>query len=107
MLRTLKALARRNGDDVKAVTLAPFVLHDLRRTMRTGLSALPIADMVRELVIAHAKPGLHRVYDQHAYLDEKRHALQLWAQKLRSIIAPQQSDPVSLAGERAKRQWIG
>ena len=43
--------------------------------MRTHLSALPVQDLVRELVIAHAKPGLHRVYDQHAYLNEKREAV--------------------------------
>jgi len=58
--------------------IEPFVVHDIRRTMRTGLSALPIPDLVRELVIAHSKPGLHKVYDQHAYLDEKRQALELW-----------------------------
>ena len=61
-------------------------LHDLRRTMRTHLSALPVQDLVRELVIAHAKPGLHRVYDQHAYQAEKREALELWERRLRAII---------------------
>jgi len=61
-------------------------LHDLRRTMRTRLSALPVQDLVRELVIAHAKPGLHRVYDQHAYQAEKREALELWERRLRAII---------------------
>src|SRR5262249_42418080 len=50
-------------------------LHDIRRTMRTGLSALPVPDLVRELVIAHTKLGLHKVYDLHAYESEKRHAL--------------------------------
>ena len=63
-------------------------VHDIRRTMRTHLSALPIQDRVRELVIAHAQPGLHKVYDQHAYLDEKREALELWAARLRSIVEP-------------------
>jgi integrase len=67
-----------------------YVLHDVRRTMRTHLSALPITDRVRELVIAHAQPGLHKVYDQHAYLDEKRHALELWAARLHGIVAPAQ-----------------
>src|SRR5207253_10925052 len=66
----------------------PFVIHDIRRTMRTGLSALPVSDLVRELVIGHTKPGLHKVYDQHAYLDEKRRALDLYAARLREIIAP-------------------
>jgi integrase len=64
----------------------PFVLHDLRRTMRTGLSALPIPDLVRELVIAHAKPGLHKVYDQFGYIEEKRHALELWQARVREIV---------------------
>jgi integrase len=67
-------------------TLDPFVIHDIRRTMRTGLSALPVPALVRELVIAHTKPGLHKVYDQFEYLDEKRRALDLWAARLRSII---------------------
>jgi integrase len=67
----------------------PFVIHDIRRTMRTHLSALPIPDRVREMVIAHAQPGLHKVYDQHSYLDEKRRALDLWAKRLSSIVAPQ------------------
>jgi integrase len=66
-----------------------FVVHDLRRTVRTGLSAIPnISDLVRELVIGHTKPGLHKVYDQYAYLDEKRTALDAWAARLRSIINP-------------------
>jgi integrase len=63
-------------------------LHDLRRTMRTHLSALPVTDLVRELVIAHTKPGLHKVYDQFGYLPEKREALVLWGARLRSIVTP-------------------
>jgi hypothetical protein len=31
-----------------------WTFHDIRRTMRTHLSALPIPDLVRELVIGHA-----------------------------------------------------
>jgi integrase len=62
-------------------------IHDLRRTMRTHLSALPVQDLVRELVIAHAKPGLHRVYDQHAYQAEKRECLELWEVRLLDVIS--------------------
>jgi integrase len=69
-------------------TVTPYVLHDIRRTVRTRLSALPISDKVAELVIGHTQQGLHKIYDQHAYLDEKRHALELWAAKLRDIIHP-------------------
>ena len=66
----------------------PWVLHDVRRTMRTHLSALPVTDIVRELVIGHAQPGLNQIYDQYAYIDEKRRALELWAARLRDIVAP-------------------
>ena len=88
MLRSWRALARARGDDRSKAQIEPWVIHDIRRTMRTGLSALPVVDLVRELVIAHTKPGLHKVYDQHAYVDEKRRALDLWAARLRSVVEP-------------------
>jgi integrase len=74
--------------------LQPWVIHDIRRTVRTHLSSLPVPDLVRELVIGHAKPGLHKVYDQHAYFDEKRRALELWATRLRAIIDPKSATNV-------------
>jgi integrase len=73
-----------------------WTLHDIRRSMRTALSALPISSDVAELVIGHAKRGLHRIYDQHAYAAEKRHALELWAARLRSIVEPPPANVVSL-----------
>ena len=79
---------RARGEDRRKTELEPFVIHDIRRSMRTGLSALPVPDLVRELVIAHSKPGLHKVYDQFAYLDEKHAALTAWEARLRSIVAP-------------------
>jgi integrase len=77
--------------------LPDFVIHDIRRTVRTGLSAIPnISDLVRELVIGHTKPGLHRVYDLHAYEQEKRFALDAWAARLRSIVEPAPDNVVQL-----------
>jgi integrase len=78
-----KAMAKQLGSKLDA-----FVVHDIRRTMRTGLSAIPnVTDLVRELVIGHTKPELHKVYDQHAYQTEKRYALDQWAKRLRGIVA--------------------
>jgi integrase len=91
----LKALR----EDERKAKLPDFVIHDIRRTVRTGLSAIPnISDLVRELVIAHTKPGLHKVYDQHAYLDEKRFALDSWAARLRNIVEPPPANVVELRG---------
>jgi integrase len=82
--------------------LQHFVIHDIRRTVRTGLSAIPnISDLVRELVIGHTKPGLHKVYDQYAYLEEKRFALDAWAARLRSIVEPPPPNVVALDKARA------
>jgi len=80
--------------------VAGWVIHDLRRTMRTHLSALPVPDLVRELVIAHAKPGLHKVYDQHAYENEKRHCLELWEGRLLLIAEQPKGDNVVRLAEK-------
>jgi integrase len=94
-------LAELRSTDPKA-TLPDFVIHDVRRTMRTGLSAIPnISDLVRELVIGHTKPGLHKVYDQFAYIDEKRHALAAWESRLRSIVTPAPANVISIARMKA------
>ena len=58
-----------------------------RRTCRTRFSALPVEDHVRELLLAHARQGLHKIYDLHAYEEEKATALKLWHQKLRAMAA--------------------
>ena len=65
MLRTLRAMARLRGDDPNQVELRPWVLHDLRRSVRTNLAALRVQDHVAEMVLGHGRQGLQRVYDQH------------------------------------------
>jgi integrase len=65
--------------------LQPFVIHDLRRTVRTRLSALRIPDVVAEMVIGHGRKGLQRIYDQHTFADEMREALTAWNERLRDI----------------------
>jgi integrase len=74
--------------------IAPWRFHDARRTMRTGLGALPVPNNVAELCIAHAQPGLHRTYDLHSYRDEKRRAFELWAACLADIVEPRRAGNV-------------
>lgn len=88
VLRTLRAMARQRGERPGNMQLPPFVLHDLRRTVRTRLSSLRVSDAVAEMVIGHGRRGLQRVYDQHRYLDEMREALTAWETKLRTIVNP-------------------
>jgi integrase len=88
MLRTLRALARKNGGNPTRVTLPEWDNHDLRRVVRSHLSALRIPEEVREAVLAHARPGIKAAYDLYSYADEKREALTMWAARLRSIVEP-------------------
>jgi integrase len=67
--------------------LKPWVIHDLRRTVRTRLAELRIPDHVAEMIIGHGRKGLQRVYDHHKYADEKREALEAWNARLREIVA--------------------
>jgi integrase len=75
-----------------------FVFHDLRRTVRTNLSAIPeISDRVREVMIAH-NGGMHAVYDLHTYELEKRQGFGLWNARLRGILDPPGSNVVPIRG---------
>jgi integrase len=60
-------------------------LHDLRRTLRTGLAELGVNFEVAERVLNHAMPGLQAVYNRHSYLAEKRTALTLWAEHVLAL----------------------
>jgi integrase len=81
----LNALMQRDLE-AQGLPFEDFVIHDIRRTCRTRFSALPVEDIVRELLLAHARPGLHKVYDLHAYEKEKADALKLWHEKLKQIV---------------------
>ena len=96
MLLTLRALAKRRGEDPKDVTLPPFINHDIRRTVRSHLSRLKVTEEAREAVLAHARPGIKGTYDLYDYFDEKREALELWAARLREIVAPPPDNIIKL-----------
>jgi integrase len=70
--------------------LAPWTLHDLRRTTVTGMNELGIAPHVVEAVVNHlsgrARAGVAGVYNRATYLPEKRAALARWAEHLMSEI---------------------
>jgi integrase len=64
-----------------------FNVHDLRRTLRTGLARLRVPPHIAERVIGHKQRGILAVYDLHAYTDEKREALERWATYLAGLEA--------------------
>lgn len=77
--------------------LERFTLHDLRRTMATGLQRLGIRLEVTEAVLNHVagtRGGLVGVYQRHEFLDEKRHALKAWAAEVERIVRGKPSENV-------------
>ncbi len=75
-----------------------FALHDLRRTVRTGLSRLRVPFEIAERVLGHVQGGVAAHYDHHAYLSEKRDALELWARHVEGLIRPAAANVVALRG---------
>ncbi|MEP0002371.1 MULTISPECIES: site-specific integrase [Marinobacter] len=59
--------------------------HDLRRTVRTGLSRLRCPSEVAEAVLGHARGGIEGTYDLHRYEAECREWLQKWADHLDAL----------------------
>jgi integrase len=77
-------------------------IHDLRRTMRTGLSRAKVAPFFAELVIAHTQKGVQATYDLHRYKDEVLAALQDWEQLLfDQILKEPSANVLSLRGAAA------
>ncbi len=66
--------------EAKGGGLAPWTIHDLRRTVRTGLGGLKVLPHVAELALNHALSGeLARTYDRGDYWAERADAAERWA----------------------------
>ncbi|GMN12558.1 MAG: tyrosine-type recombinase/integrase [Qipengyuania citrea] len=62
-----------------------WTLHDLRRTLATGLQRLGVRLEVTEAVLNHvsgSRAGIVGVYQRHDYFSEKREALDAWAEEV-------------------------
>lgn len=84
MRRVVPAVTAQTGDDER------WTLHDLRRTLATGLQRLGMRLEVTEAVLNHisgTRGGLVGVYQRHDFAAEKRHALDAWAAEVERIVA--------------------
>lgn len=83
MKRIREALEEEVGRPV-----AHWTLHDLRRTLATGLQRLGVRLEVTEAVLNHlsgSRSGIVGVYQRHNYFHEKRAALAAWERELRRL----------------------
>jgi integrase len=74
--------------DPKAEPPERWTIHDLRRTVATGLAGLGVALPVVEKILNHLSGsfgGVAGVYQRHAFAGEKRDALDKWAERVAMI----------------------
>lgn len=62
-----------------------FTVHDFRRTARTHLAALGVEPYVAERCLNHSIKGVEGIYNRHDFFDERRVALQKWADLLERL----------------------
>ena len=71
-----------------------WVLHDLRRTVVSGMASLGIAPHVADKVLNHQSgtiSGVAAVYQRHEFLTERQVAMVLWDQHIASLFRPKSS----------------
>ena len=84
--------------------LESWRVHDLRRTLATGLQRLGVRFEVTEAVLNHisgAKGGVAGIYQRHDWKQEKRAALDAWSTDVERILEePDRSNVIQLSEAR-------
>jgi integrase len=101
-----KARLDRSMAALAEATIAPWTLHDLRRTAVTGMADLGISPHAIEAVVNHisgAKAGVAGVYNRSEYRAEKKDALARWALHVQGLIGDGAGNVVNLHSKKRKR----
>ena len=100
--KSREQLAKRITEANGGEPIEHWTLHDLRRTARTLMSRAGIRPEIAERVLGHAVGGVEAVYDRHAYVTEKREALEALAGLLDRIICNEQDAVIPFAMRAAE-----
>ena len=104
MVQLLRAELEEAGKDPEKAEIEGWILHDLRRTAATGMARLNIAPHVVDRILNHVSGtirGVAAVYNRHAYLDERKAALEAWGRYVESLVRPAPTNVVRI-GPRAR-----
>lgn len=63
----------------------PWTVHDLRRTVATGLARLGCPRVVQDRILNHVDNSIAAIYDRHSYDGEARAWLQKWADHMDAL----------------------
>jgi integrase len=84
-----KGFGRAKGRLDKLAGIAPWTLHDLRRSCATGMASLGVPPHVIERILNHVsgtRGGIAGVYDRSALDAERRNALERWAEHVEKLV---------------------
>jgi hypothetical protein len=90
----------RAADEIMGEPLGDWRVHDIRRSVATGLQRLDARLEVIEAVLGHtsgSQAGIVGVYQRHSFTDEKRAALEAWAHRV-AVLFSGATEPVSPSG---------
>ena len=74
-------------------TVQAWTPHDCRRSACSHMTSMGISRLVVSKILNHSERGsVTAIYDRHSYDNEKRHALESWAQKLKEIVYGEESE---------------
>lgn len=92
MLRVTRQAVEQAGSNPDSVEpLAPWTIHDLRRTARSLMARAGVRPDVAERVMGHAIQGVEGIYDRHHYREEKAAALRHLAGLIARIVHPSEN----------------
>ena len=94
--RRLDAKTAEARTKAKLEPMAPWTIHDLRRTAATEMARLAVPRLTIGKVLNHADRSVTAIYDRHGYLAEKRHALEAWAGYLEGLVKLADDNVVAL-----------
>jgi integrase len=102
----VKSLSRSKAALDALARIPHWTLHDCRRTCVTQMAEIGIAPHIIEATVNHIgghKAGIAGVYNRAEYADEKRDALQAWANHIDTIVGEAQpsNNVVRLGAQRA------
>ncbi len=105
MLQYAREEAKERGDDPQKVEIPAWVLHDLRRTIASGMARLGIQLPVIERCLNHISGsfgGIVGVYQRHSFADEKKAAFEAWSRHVSGLVDPKTANVIPLKRIKSK-----
>jgi len=88
------------GREAAEASIDDWILHDLRRSAATGMAGMNIPPHVVDKILNHVSGtirGVAAVYNRHAYLEERKAALEAWGRYVEDLVRPVGGNVVELA----------